>query len=63
MPKADTYRAIDYLRNNPKSKNIPLLLALNITIRDIRCIGLDSSDYGSGLVKLFETLEERAQSV
>jgi CheY-like chemotaxis protein len=63
MPKTDTYRAIDYLRNNPKTKNIPLILALNITIRDIRCIGLDSSAYGSGLVKLFETLEERAQSV
>lgn len=60
MPKADTYRTIDYLRNNPRSKYIPLLLSLNITIRDICCIALDSYNYGKGLKKLYETLEEIA---
>jgi hypothetical protein len=59
----DMYGIIGYLRNNPVSRNIPVLLILNISLRDIKCIGLASSGYGSGLGKVFTELEGDIYSV
>jgi hypothetical protein len=51
------YGIIGYLRNNPATRNIPLLIILNISLRDIKCIGLASTGYGSGLGKVLAELE------
>ncbi|HLA00309.1 MAG TPA: hypothetical protein VJZ24_01570, partial [Thermodesulfovibrionales bacterium] len=59
----DMYGIIGYLRNNPATRNIPVLLILNISLRDIKCIGLASSGYGSGLGKVFTELEGDIYSV
>src|SRR4030043_467634 len=59
----DMYGIIGYLRNNPVSRNIPVLLILNISLRDIKCIGLASSGYGSGLGKVLTELEGDIYSV
>ncbi len=55
--KNEVYRGIGILRANPLLMNTPLLLALNIMIRDMKCVGLGSSDYGKGLDLLFEALK------
>lgn len=54
------YNAISYLRNNQRTRNIPLLLTLNIFIRDVECIGLNASEYGRGLDKILESLKGKA---
>ncbi len=59
----EIYGIIGYLRNNQKTRNIPILLILNISLRDIKCIGLNASAYGSGLSKLIEELEGDIYSV
>jgi hypothetical protein len=51
------YGIVGYLRNNPATRNIPLLIILNISLRDIKCIGLASTGYGSGLGKVLAELE------
>jgi hypothetical protein len=51
------YEIVGYLRNNPATRNIPLLIILNISLRDIKCIGLASTGYGSGLGKVLAELE------
>lgn len=59
FPKEEVYRIIDALRNNQSTKNIPQILTLNIAVRDIVCIGLESSRYGSGLTKMIEKMERK----
>jgi len=59
LPRDQVYMAISSLRSNQATKKVPLLLALNILIRDIKCVGLNSSEYGSGLNKLIESLKGR----
>jgi signal transduction histidine kinase len=59
----DMYRIIAYLRNNPVTRDIPVLLMLNISLRDIKCIELASSGYGSGLGKVLTELEGDIYSV
>lgn len=56
LPGEEVYRTVNSLRRNRISRDIPLVLTLNVSMRDIKCIGLDSSKYGSGLDKLYESL-------
>jgi DNA-binding response OmpR family regulator len=58
--KDEVYRIIDFLRNNQTTRNIRVILTLNILIRDIECIGLGSSGYGSGLTMMLERLRKNA---
>lgn len=59
LSRDQVYMAISSLRSNQATKKIPLLLTLNILIRDIKCVGLNSSEYGRGLNKLIESLKGR----
>lgn len=59
LSRDQVYTAISSLRSNQATKKIPLLLTLNILIRDIKCVGLNSSEYGRGLNKLIESLKGR----
>lgn len=54
----DVYRVVASLRGNPATRDIPILLALRIFIRDIKCIGLDSGGYGGGIGRLLSELRE-----
>jgi DNA-binding response OmpR family regulator len=56
--KDEVYRIIDFLRNNQTTRNIPVILTLNILIRDIECIELGTSGYGSGLAMMLERLRK-----
>jgi len=38
---------------------IPIVLTLNILVRDMRCIGLGTTQYGGGLEKMVEMLREK----
>jgi signal transduction histidine kinase/DNA-binding response OmpR family regulator len=62
LPKEEVYKTVSFLRGNHTTRNIPILLTLNIMIRDIECIGLGSTSYGSGLLKLVEYLEGEARA-
>jgi len=55
--KGNVYNVISAIRNNEAASKTPLILVLNIMIRDIRCAGLNSSEYGGGLNKIVEQLE------
>jgi signal transduction histidine kinase/DNA-binding response OmpR family regulator len=57
--KEKVYRTLDFLRNNQATRNIPLILTLNIIIRDIECIGLGSSAYGGGPARMLERLKKK----
>jgi len=59
----EIYAAIGFLRNNPATRKIPVLLILNFSIRDIKPIGLNSSEYGSRLNKILEKLKEGIPSI
>ncbi len=59
----EVYATIGFLRNNPTTRKIPILLILNFSIRDIKPIGLNSSEYGSGLNKIVERLKEGIPSI
>lgn len=61
MPKEEIYKAVDFLRGNRMTRNIPILMTLNIMIRDIECIGLGSSTYGKGLARVVECLEDNVR--
>jgi CheY-like chemotaxis protein len=61
LPKEEVYKTVSFLRGNHTTRNIPILLTLNIMIRDIECVGLGSTAYGGGLVKLVEYLEGEAR--
>jgi CheY-like chemotaxis protein len=59
----EMYGTIGHIRNNPGTRDIPVLLILNISLRDITCIGLASSEYGRGLGKVLTELEGNVYSV
>lgn len=59
----EMYGIIGYLRNNPVTRDIPVLLILNISLRDIKCIGLASTGYGSSLSRVLAELEGDIYSV
>ena len=59
----EMYGIIGYLRNNPVTRDVPVLLILNISLRDIKCIGLSSAGYGSRLGKVLAELEGDIYSV
>ena len=46
------YKTVVSLRENQITRNMPIILSLNILIRDLKCIGLGYSDYGKGLARL-----------
>ena len=56
MQKEKVYRTIEHLRANNSTRMIPLILTLDILIRDLKCIGLDSSAYGNGIGKILDSL-------
>jgi signal transduction histidine kinase len=62
MRKEQVYRNIEYLRTNHSTRNIPLILTLNILIRDIRCIGLGSTKYGNGLESILDGLKGKVSN-
>ena len=59
----EMYTTIGYLRSNPATRNIPILLIVDVSLRDIKCIQLASSRYGSGLGKVLAGLEGDIYSV
>jgi signal transduction histidine kinase/CheY-like chemotaxis protein len=59
----EMYGTIQHIRNNPVTRNIPVLLILNISLRDIKSIGLASSRYGGGLGSVLAELEGNVYSV
>jgi len=62
MQKEKVYRDVEYLRTNHSTRNIPLILTLNILIRDIKCIGLDSTKYGNGLERILVDLKGKVSN-
>ena len=58
LPRDNIFKTVVLLRGNPITRNIPLILSLNILIRDLKCIGLGHSDYGKGLARLQTALTE-----
>ena len=63
FPKNNTYRIIEALRTNSGLRKLPILQTVNINIRDIKCVSLSSSEYGSGLSRLTESLQEAIRDV
>jgi signal transduction histidine kinase len=59
----EMYAIIGYLRGNPATRNIPVLLIVNVSLRDIRCIQLASSEYGGGLGEVLAELEGNIYNV
>lgn len=59
FPKDEVYRSIEILRNNQRTRNIPIILTLNIFLRDMESIGLESSRYGGGLARMLQKLEKK----
>lgn len=59
LSKEEVYRTIRVLRNDKLTRDVPIILKLNILIRDIECISLGSSEYGSGLHMLTEIFRRR----
>jgi hypothetical protein len=58
FPKEDLYRMLKTLRSHPRTKDIPLLLILNILVRDLNCVCLGSGEYGKGMHKMFDNLKK-----
>lgn len=56
--KDEVFGIISFLRNNQVTRNIPVLMILNFSMRDVKDIGLNSSKYGSGLDKILEKMKE-----
>jgi signal transduction histidine kinase/DNA-binding response OmpR family regulator len=59
LSKDNLIRAVVSLRGNELTRTIPIILSLNFLIKDVYCIGLGYSDYGSGLESLRSGLSER----
>lgn len=55
--RGEVYGIISFLRNNQTTRNIPILMILNISMRDMEYISLNSSEYGGGLDKILEKLK------
>jgi hypothetical protein len=58
LSRDNIYKTVVLLRENQIARNIPIILSLNILIRDLKCIGLGYSDYGSWLARLQTALNE-----
>jgi len=63
LPRDEVQRAVASLRSSRQTREIPLFLILGIMIRDVRCIGLNSSEYGRGLEKILEPLKNNLSDV
>lgn len=60
LPKDEVYRTIRVLRSDKLTRDVPIIVKLNILIRDVECVDLGSSyKYGSGLSVLTERLQRR----
>lgn len=60
LPKDEVYRTIRGLRSDKLTRDVPIIVKLNIFIRDVECVSLGSSPkYGSGLSVLTERLQRR----
>jgi len=59
FPKDDLYAVLTTLRTSGSTVYIPIVLTLNILVRDMRCIGLGTTQYGGGLEKMVEMLREK----
>jgi len=62
-PSSEIFGLTNYLRTNQATKNIPILLILNFSMRDVNYIGLNSSGYGNGLNKIAEKLNAEVFSI
>ena len=58
LPRDNIFKTVVLLRGNQITRNIPIILSLNILIRDLKCVGLGHSDYGKGLGRLLTALNE-----
>jgi signal transduction histidine kinase/CheY-like chemotaxis protein len=58
FPKEDAYRMLKTLRGSRRTHDIPLLLILNILVRDLSCICLGSGEYGKGMHRMFDKLKK-----
>ena len=58
LSRDNIFKTVVSLRGNQIARNIPIILSLNILIRDLKCIGLGYSDYGKGLGRLQNVLSE-----
>jgi signal transduction histidine kinase/CheY-like chemotaxis protein len=54
--KDEAYKTVLSLRKNPVSSNIPILLAVDVPLDDVKSIGLCRTEYGKGLMKLLDNL-------
>jgi signal transduction histidine kinase/CheY-like chemotaxis protein len=63
LPRDQMQKTVASLRSSRQTRKTPLFLALGIMIRDVRCIGLNSSDYGSGIEKILELLKDNISDV
>jgi len=59
MNKEKVYRTIEYLRAHYAMRHTPIILALSIPLQDLKCIGLESAGYGSGIKRIFEGFREK----
>lgn len=57
--RTKTLDIIGALRKRADTVDIPVILATNIMLRDIKCIGLGSSSYGSGLSMISDFLKRK----
>lgn len=62
-PKEGVYYGLTEIRRNPALRNVPVVLALNMPVRELLCVGLDGRSYGSGLGELMRILEVRGEYV
>ena len=58
LSRDNIFKTVVLLRGNQITRNIPIILSLNILIRDLKCSGLGYSDYGKGLGRLQTVLNE-----
>jgi signal transduction histidine kinase/CheY-like chemotaxis protein len=58
LSRDNVFKTVVMLRGNEITRNIPIILSLNILIRDLKCVGLGYSDYGKGLGSLQTVLNE-----
>lgn len=58
LSRDNIFKTVALLRGDRLARNIPIILSLNILIRDLRCVGLGFSDYGKGLARLQTVLSE-----
>ena len=62
MQKEKIYGTIEHLRSTPSTRNIPLILAVDVFTRDLKYIGLGPKTYGKGISGVIESLEGEASN-